>query len=85
MNNVFDCMMSALIESKKRTKAQDDVDYAIKNLKDLIDSGEDANQRDRALEILDDKIGDLMNDEFESGVIYGFQLAVRMMQPLDLV
>lgn len=82
MNNVFDCMVSALIESKKRTKAQDEVDFAIK---DLIDSGEDANQSDRALEILCDKIGALMNDEFESGVIYGFQLAARMLQPLDLV
>lgn len=81
MVNVFDCIKSALIEAKHRTKAQDDVDKAIDN---LVQSVKTDGSVCCAIETLNNKIGYLMNEEFELGIMCGFQLAVQLIQPVNL-
>lgn len=81
MRKVFDCAITALIEAKCRTELQNEVDEAVDNLMQTVKAEKNACC---AQDILGDKIGCLMNEEFELGVMCGFQLAVQMMQPLNL-
>jgi len=81
MASVFDCMVSALIQAQKRTELQNEVDKAVDNLIRVAKSGKDTADAD---EELNDKVGCLMNEQFELGIRCGIQLMMHAMGSIGL-